>query len=187
MTMDLIADESVQPEEDIQMSSINHALVQTHLIKTLPDDQFTVATELSLDVSSPERQAILKKYHIKAERELKPDICLYDAQDLDYLDPELEEDDAARLEKAPLLCIEIVSPSQSSLEILRKFRVYFAMGVKSCWYVDPNLKLIKIYSSLQQSKSFEKEEVFDSVLNIHLPLNKIFFKRSSCSNEVKNQ
>ena len=83
MTMDLIADESVQPEEDIQMSSINHALVQTHLIKTLPDDQFTVATELSLDVSSPERQAILKKYHVKAEREIKPDICLYDAQDLD--------------------------------------------------------------------------------------------------------
>lgn len=51
-------------EEDIGVSSLNHALVQTHLIKTLPDDQFTVATELSLDVSSSERQAILKKYHL---------------------------------------------------------------------------------------------------------------------------
>ncbi|NJO17873.1 MAG: Uma2 family endonuclease [Thioploca sp.] len=187
MTINLIADEDVQPEEDIQISSINHALVQTHLIRILPDDQFTIATELSLDVSSPERQAILKKYHVKAERELKPDICLYNAQDLDYLDPELAEDDIARLEKVPLLCIEIVSPSQASLEILRKFRVYFAMGVKSCWYVDPNLKLVKIYSSLQQSKSFEEGEVFDSVLNIHLPLNKIFFKKSSYSNKVKNQ
>lgn len=165
-------------EEEISVSSINHALVQTHLIKALPDEQFTVATELSLEVSSSERQAILKKYHVKAERELKPDVCLYETDEIDYLDPDLEEDDVARMEKSPLLCIEIVSPSQTSAHILRQFWVYFAMGVKSCWYVDPNLKLIKVYSSPKHSKSFEEGEVVDSVLGIRLPLNKIFFKKS---------
>jgi Uma2 family endonuclease len=168
-------------EEFLDVASQNHALIQLRLGSQLLnfDDKFNAATELSLDISSPKRQQILNKYHIQAERELKPDICLYYADEFDYLDPTHEEDDVVRVEKVPLLCVEVVSPSQGNAEILRKFRVYFALGVKSCWYVDPNLKLIKVYSSPKQSKTFDEGEVIDSVLEIRLPLNKIFAKKGN--------
>jgi Uma2 family endonuclease len=140
----------------------------------LPEDKFSIATELSLDVSSPERQEILTHCQIRAKQELKPDVALYYVEDLHYLDP-AEEVDLIRIEKMPLLCIEIISPSQSNRLLLAKFRAYFAMGVKSCWYVDPNLKLIKVYSSPKDSEVFsEKGEVIDKTLDIRLPLNKIF-------------
>jgi Uma2 family endonuclease len=163
--------------KDIELSQ-NHAIVQPRLVGWLiQDDRFTVATELGIDVSTPDRQQMLKKCRFRAERELKPDVCLYSVNDLNYLDPAEQEYDVARTPKVPLLCIEIVSPSQGSNEILRKFCAYFAMGVKSCWYVDPNLKVIKIYSSPKDSDIFsETAEVIDKVLNIHLPLDKIFFK-----------
>jgi Uma2 family endonuclease len=169
-------------KEERKMGSINHSLVQTRLIKALPDDSYTVATELSLDVSSPARQEILKKYQIKAERELIPDICLYQVNEIAYLDPNCQ-DDLARTEKIPLLCIEIVSPSQNNTQILRKFRAYFAMGVKSSWYVDPNLKLIRVYLPRYEPtnglnltfKSFEEGEVVDPVLNIKVSLNQLFY------------
>jgi Uma2 family endonuclease len=170
-----------ETEEYLEVASQNHALIQLRLGSQLLnwDDKFNAATELSLDVSSPERQKILDKYHIQAERELKPDICLYYADEFDYLDPTYEEDDVVRVEQVPLLCVEVVSPSQGNSEILRKFRVYFALGVKSCWYVDPNLKLIQVYSSPKHSKTFDEGEVVDSVLAIRLPLNKIFAKKGS--------
>lgn len=185
--MNILLEEDWQQEdfenttEERKMGSINHSVVQTRLIKALPDDQYTIATELSLDVSLPERQALLKKYQVKAERELIPDICLYPISEVTYLDPDLQ-DDIVRTEKVPLLCVEIVSPSQNNTQILRKFRTYFGMGVKSCWYVDPNLKLMRVYlpePDLAHEfnltfKTFEEGELVDSVLNIKMPLTKIF-------------
>ncbi len=176
--MTLLEIEENPVEEDIDMGSANHALVQTRLIRTLPEDKFTIATELSLDMSSPERQNILANCKISAKHELKPDIVLYYAQDFDYIDP-AEDVDMVRVEKVPLLCIEVVSPSQTSGLILAKLRAYFAMGAKSCWYVEPNLKLVKVFSSPKQSEPFfEKDELIDRVLDIRLPLNKIFAKRN---------
>lgn len=172
-----------EPEEmEIKMGSINHSLVQTRLIRTLPNnDRYIIATELSLDVSSPERQQILKKYKVRADRELIPDLCLFNTGDIDYLEPDEDEGDILRTEKVPRLCIEIVSPSQSSTQILRKFRAYFALGVKSCWYVDPNLKLIMVYSgNLKNVSTFlkDEEEVTDHQMNIHFTLNQVFFKQA---------
>lgn len=89
-----------------------------------------------------------------------------------------EDLDVIRVKQMLLLCVEIVSPTQTGQDILPKFRAYFALGVKSCWYVDPNLKLIQVYFSPKKSKTFvTQEEVFDPALEIHLPLSKIFSKR----------
>jgi Uma2 family endonuclease len=171
-------------EEKKEMGSINHSLVQSRLIKALPDDNYAIATELSLDVSSPERQEVLKKCNISPDRKSKqetiiPDICLFSAGEIDYLEP--DEEDVLKTEKVPLLCVEIVSSSQSSTQILRKFGVYFAMGVKSCWYVDPKLKLINVYSeNLRNVETFTKAaEVIDPHLDIRLPLTKILSKQVS--------
>jgi Uma2 family endonuclease len=102
---------------------------------------------------------------------------LFHAGEIDYLEP--DEGDVLKTEKVPLLCVEIISPSQSSTQILRKIRAYFAIGVKSCWYVDPNLKLINIYSeNLRNVETFTKtDEVIDHHLNICFPLTKILSKQ----------
>jgi Uma2 family endonuclease len=100
---------------------------------------------------------------------------------LDFFDPK-EDIDLIRVEKMPLLCIEIASPSQSSVYLLSKFKAYFAMGVKSCWYVDSALRQINIYShskelGLQSETYVSKGEVYDKALEIQIPLEKIFFSR----------
>jgi Uma2 family endonuclease len=42
-----------------------------------------------------------------------------------------------RLDEPPLLCIEIVSPSQTAAEVPAKCERYHAFGVPFCWVVDP--------------------------------------------------
>ncbi len=156
------------------MSSKNHGILQARLAGFFNlSDAYNSATELSIDVSTPERQEILKKYDLHAERELKPDVAVYLADTFDYVDPTVGID-PVRVHEIPLCCVEIVSPSQSSREITNKFKAYFDLGVKSCWYVDPNLKLLKVYFSIQTSKIFEEGEIIDPTLDIHLPVNKIF-------------
>ncbi len=168
--------EKIEPEE--VMASQNHAIIQLRLGAQLLalGENFTAATELSLDMSIPEeRQAIMEKHGLEKTRELKPDIVLYRATDFGFIFPEQGED-KTRVRDVPLLCVEIVSPSQSSQEILKKFRIYFEIGVQSCWYVDPTLTLIRVYEGhLTGGKAFVDGELVDDTLGIKIPLNKIFF------------
>ncbi len=45
----------------------------------------------------------------------------------------------------PLLCIEILSPSQRPSELFAKCEAYHAWGVPFCWIVDPVKKLAWVY------------------------------------------
>lgn len=61
---------------------------------------------------------------------LRPDICvLREPAPKLYLGP---------LENPPLLCIEIVSPSQTPSELLAKCERYHGWGVACCWVIDHN-------------------------------------------------
>jgi hypothetical protein len=53
---------------------------------------------------------------------------------------------------------------------------YFTLGVKSCWLVVPSLRVINVYSQLNQYQTFDKNdnEVIDEVIDIRLPIPKIF-------------
>lgn len=171
-------------EEHFDMPSQNHSIVQLRIGSQLLmlGKEYNAGVETSLDVSAPKRQEILKKYEIKAERELKPDLVLYHARDFSFIDP-LRSADKIRVKKMPLLCVEIVSPSQSSHDILNKIRAYLEMGVKSCWYVDCNLKLIRVYAPVHTPsqelnltfKNFEEGELVDAVLNIKISVGSVFF------------
>lgn len=45
------------------------------------------------------------------------------------------------LETPPLLCVEILSPSDRFSETLAKMDRYFSFGVEACWIVDPVKKI----------------------------------------------
>jgi len=150
--------------EDVDdMGSYNHSLVQanlTFLLKRI--GQYSVLTELSLDVSHLDRQ----QFNVKDE--IKPDVCLYPKRGLS------RPFDIMKMSEMPLLVIEILSPRQGSYEIVEKFAVYFGLGVKSCWLVDPTTAIVAVYSALDQYQTYSAGEVIDQVLNIRLPLAEIF-------------
>jgi Uma2 family endonuclease len=153
------------------VGSLNHSIAQarlTTLLSTGNEDRFTVMVELSLDASQIEN---ISQFGIKAKEELKPDICLY-PNSVWFSEPT----DILRMLEMPLLVIEVISPKQGFDDILAKFTAYFALGVKSCWLVMPAVKSIAVYSQPNDFKNFDMNdsEVIDEVIDIHLPLQKIF-------------
>ncbi len=51
----------------------------------------------------------------------------------------------ARCSEIPILVVEIDSPTQGYLEVMRKRDLYFAQGVESVWVVQPDMQSISIY------------------------------------------
>ena len=152
-------------EETQDMGSFNHSYLQINLGALLKlDGQYTVCSDLSLDVSRLD----LSQFQIKAREEVKPDLCLYPKRGLS------RPVDILKMAEPPLLAVEILSPLQGTYEILQKFRVYFALGVKSCWLVDPATGIIAVYASLDQHKIFSEGEVVDEALKLRLPMEEIF-------------
>jgi Uma2 family endonuclease len=160
-----------EDDEGLDMGSVNHSLAQVMIASLLVNDErFTVLTELSLDIS----QHDLSKYNIKAKDGIKPDICVY-SNELGF-----QESDIVKMAEMPLLAIEILSPSQGTKELKDKIHAYFDLGVKSCWLVIPDVQLITVYAKPGQFKNFDVQhdtEVVDEVMDIHLPIAKVFKKR----------
>jgi len=46
---------------------------------------------------------------------------------------------------APNLVIEILSPSNSAIEMNRKLNIYREAGVQECWIIDPEEKQVNVY------------------------------------------
>jgi hypothetical protein len=168
--------EDFAEEETFEMSSRNHAIVQGRLSGYFyfMVKGFSAPTELSLDMTSPPRQMLLKKYDIARTRELKPDVAIFHAKDFGFM-KRSKGPDPKRVTEIPLAVFEIISPSQSSWEILNKFSVYFDLGVKSSWMIDPNVNGVWVYHNLENFKFFSlTDEVTDDILNVRVPLETIF-------------
>jgi Uma2 family endonuclease len=158
------------------MGSKNHAIVQVRLGAQLSllGDKYTGAINLSLDMSTSERQEILKNHGVDKTMELEPDLVLYNFTDFGFISASKGRD-KERVMEVPLLCVEIISPDQSSTEILKKFGVYFELGVQSCWYVDSALTLVRVYEgSLTGGKDFIGGALKDDTLEIEISLKEVF-------------
>jgi Uma2 family endonuclease len=153
--------------------SLNHSRLQARLAGLFLffwKERFSSAIKLSLDIS----QLNLSQFNLKNQKELEPDICVYPHTDT----PDYQHDKLA-MSEMPLLAIEILSPREPLEDVLDKLKIYFALGIKSCWLVIPPLELITVYSNNNLSKSFARpicQEVFDEVLDIKIPLTEIFVK-----------
>jgi len=156
--------------ESIDMPSKKHSLAQTNLtILFGNDERFTPFVELSLDATAID----LSQFDLKAKDELVPDISV-------YLEPPLDQEDVLavdemRVTKIPDLAIEVLSPKQAITDLLAKIKAYFALGVRSCWLVMPSVEVINIYSQGEkQTFDMNDTEVLDKVLDVHLPIAKVF-------------
>jgi Uma2 family endonuclease len=160
-------DKGHQDKEAKKMGSLNHGVAQANLTALFyNDERFRAITELSLDPN----QIDLKQFGAKDE--LIPDICLYQKKE-----PRPKKArDVMKMTEMPVVVLEILSPKQSIDEILAKFEAYFALSIKSCWLVAPSLETVTIYVNMADYKSFgtHDSEVIDDMMDIHLPIKKIF-------------
>jgi Uma2 family endonuclease len=148
---------SYEIERGKPMPTLIHGAIQFNIgfeLKTKYPNQFRIANEVLL-ATQPDGST--------------PDIILYPARNLDF------NNDPSRRTDAPLLSIEIQSPSQSTKDMTSKLEPYFSFGIKSCWIVVPELKAVIVYDSPYHYDFFhEKEIVKDSVLGIEISVEKIF-------------
>ena len=122
----------------------------------------SVYNELSLDVSNLDSE----KYHVKDEA--IPDICIYPKRALSL------PHDILRMKEMPILVVEVLSPRQGTGSILEKFDAYFALGIKSCWLVDPLTQIVHVYHSSTKRISFSEGNVIDATADIEMSLAAIF-------------
>ena len=163
--------------EKREMLSKRHSLTQTNLTVLLGNDErFSTFVELSLDTTAID----LSQFGLKNQEEMVPDISVYLESP-----PLIDEpgEDEVRVAKMPELVIEVLSPTQSINELLKKIKAYLALGVKSCWLVMPALEAIRVFShQLQHYKNFDMNQdggtVDDEVMDIHLPIQKVFRRGS---------
>lgn len=152
-------------EEMDEVGSLNHSAIQanlTFLFKRL--GAYSVFTDLSLNIADVD----LSQFDLVVREEIKPDVCLYSKRRIDPIN------DILKMSEMPLLAVEILSPRQGLYEIIEKVKLYFALGVKSCWVVIPNTQTVTIYTAPDHFRTFVEGEVLDEVLKIHLPIAEIF-------------
>ncbi len=153
-----------------EMGSWYHSCTQTKLASLLDQEEsFFVVTELSLDIS----QYDLSEYRLDAKNEIKPDVCVYLKRPII---PE-KETDLVTVSQMPDLAIEVLSPRQSISYLTRKIKAYFELGVRSGWLVNPEQGFISIYSTPNRGKpfSYKDAEAIDEIMNIRLPIQKVFY------------
>jgi len=163
----------VLDEEESDMGSVNHSITAGRIAGLLfNDERFEVMPELSLDTT----QIDLKRFNLKAKDELVPDISIYTG--LPPIPDNEIEDDILKASQMPDLAIEVLSPRQSIGELIRKIKAYFSLGIKSCWLAIPSIETIDVYSKPNQHKTFDMSdtELVDEVMDIHLPIQKVFKK-----------
>lgn len=158
-------------EESDDVGSFNHGYLQVRL-GSLFDRmaEFTTVGELSLDVSGVNlsRFDIRSQFDLRSKEEIKPDLSIYPKRGLSH------PKDILKMKEMPLLALEIVSPKQGMYEIAEKVRLYFELGVQSCWVVEPVTQAITVYASVDQWEIFARGDVVDAKLGIRLAMNTIF-------------
>jgi Uma2 family endonuclease len=134
-----------------------HSFAQANIIVALVSryrKQFKMFSELTIEVG---------------ETRATPDIAIYPYFELDWSKrvPSAESE-------PPLVAIEIISPSQTLVEMLDKAEMYFAHGVKSCWIVQPELQIISVLHPRAKPRTFDSGLVQDTVVGIEIPVEEVF-------------
>jgi Uma2 family endonuclease len=75
--------------------------------------------------------------------------------------PDRELPTEAAPEITPDLAVEILSESNTTGEMSRKLREYFAAGVRLVWFVDPKTKSVTVYTSPTRLKTIPPTGTLD--------------------------
>jgi Uma2 family endonuclease len=91
--------------------------------------------------------------------------------------PDDEIPDDAYWSVAPALFVEVLSPTNTTAEIDRKLREFFAAGTRLAWIIDPRARSARVYTSLKRVKELDPTGVLDGgkvLPGFKLPLADLF-------------
>jgi Uma2 family endonuclease len=81
----------------------------------------------------------------------------------------------------PDLAVEILSETNTEAEMQRKLREYFEAGSKLVWYVDPEPRIVRVYTSPRRSVLLTEADTLDGrrvLPGFSLPIKKWFARAS---------
>lgn len=105
----------------------------------------------------------------------RPNLAFVSFQRWPYNQP-FEEDPPA-FEVVPELTVEVISPSNTALEVLDKIREYFTAGVERVWVVYPNHRQVYVYTSPVDVRILDEQGELDGeriLPGFRLPLSQLF-------------
>ena len=116
-----------------------------------------------------EKYSVFSELALQLEKDYIADVCIYPKRKIHF-----SAGDVIKVTEAPLIVVEILSPTQGTQEILEKFAGYFQAGVQSCWLVIPVAQSVIVYSSMEQARTYTQGDIVDDVLGIRIPVEEIF-------------
>ncbi len=93
----------------------------------------------------------------------------------------------AAWEVVPNLAVEVVSPTNTAIEVLAKVREYFQTGVQRVWVVYPHEEQVYVYSSPTSIRVIERSGELDGqevLPGFRLPLSELFEQEQTASGTV---
>ncbi|AMR26296.1 hypothetical protein A0257_03755 [Hymenobacter psoromatis] len=139
------------------MPTLNHAFLQQGILLRIAfnyQGKFFALPELNLLIGG---------------EKLVPDLALYAGT------PRFLEHDEQFATQLPLTAVEIISPSQSIVELTAKAERYLQAGIKSCWIVLPEFKSIVLSTQVGDYQSFDRHKTLvDPATGIELELAPLF-------------
>jgi Uma2 family endonuclease len=144
-------------ERNKPMPSLNHARVQSRIIKHLAiayDQEYDILSELT--IAFPVKPAV-------------PDVCIYP------ITQPVWHKDVVKKQDFPLLVIEILSSKQAFDEIVDKINdIYFPAGVPSAWVILPSAQSVMIFTPNEKPKTYASGIMKDEASGFEIDLDKVF-------------
>ena len=131
-----------------------HQLVVHRLAVLL--DRAIVESDLGLVLESP------LDVFLAARNVFQPDLIV-------LLRDRIQLIGSAKVESAPSLAVEVISPSTSAYDRVTKRDVYARFSVPEYWLVDPDAKTVTIFSDPQDGRYQAEQTVSDVAISATIP------------------
>ncbi|WP_395742659.1 Uma2 family endonuclease [Prosthecobacter sp.] len=143
-----------QTERGKPMPGRNHAIVQSNLVAAFAQNRnFRTMSELNLELGG---------------WRVVPDLCVFPRTSTSF------EEDVTWVTIAPLIAVEIFSPSQTLEEMTTKVNRLLAAGTSSVWFVIPSMRIVSIYQKDAPVLCATSGVLTDPVTGISVNVDEIF-------------
>ncbi len=120
-----------------------------------------IATQLRQFVESNHMGMVVEEmdFRLGPDTVRNPDAAFITAEHLKSIDP-----DRSPVDGAPILAVEVISPSNRTEDTVKKIQQYLQAGCRSVWVVYPTLRLVEIHSATGVRKVQETEPLKEASL-----------------------
>ncbi len=134
--------------------SIYHSVIAANIIgEIIPQKEFRVHSELTITIDGDDHQ---------------PDISVYKRKKINFVG----EEDQVKTEELPLIAIEVISPSQTMNDLIKKAKFYLESGIQSVWIVHPQMHGIVVKTKIETKHFYDG--ILEDITGVKVNLGIIF-------------